>query len=98
VTAHVSFHEDAQRELDEATDFYAMERAVLGASFVNAVELTVKRILDHPQSSPVVKGHVRKIRVPRFPYSVLYSLVGDEIRVLALAHNRRRPYYWSGRR
>ena len=55
MTLGVSFHEAAQREFDEATDFYAMERTSLGATFVAAIEHTV-------------------------------------------AHDRRRPFYWSGRR
>jgi len=38
------------------------------------------------------------MRVARFPYAVLYSIVGDQIRVMAVAHDRRRPFYWSGRR
>ncbi len=33
----------------------------------------------------------------RFPYSVMYSVVGNVIRVLAVAHDRRRPFYWSRR-
>ena len=27
----------------------------------------------------------------------LYSVVDAQIRVLAVAHDRRRPYYWIGR-
>jgi hypothetical protein len=38
------------------------------------------------------------MRVARFPYAVLYSIVGERIRVIAVAHDRRRPFYWSGRR
>ena len=34
----------------------------------------------------------------RFPYTVIYSLRDEQIRVLALAHEKRRPFYWRGRR
>jgi hypothetical protein len=34
----------------------------------------------------------------RFPYSIVYLLLPEEIRVLAIAHQRRKPGYWSGRR
>jgi hypothetical protein len=34
----------------------------------------------------------------RFPYSILYRVRADHIRVLAIAHQNRRPFYWRGRR
>jgi len=34
----------------------------------------------------------------RFPYSLIYTESGDEIRILAVAHHSRRPGYWRGRR
>jgi toxin ParE1/3/4 len=98
VTLGVSFHEAAQREFDEAADFYAMERTSLGAAFVDAVEHAVEHVRGHPESCIVLRGHVRKMRVARFPYAVLYSIVSNQIRVIAVAHDRRRPFYWSGRR
>ena len=98
MTFGVSFHEDAQREFDEATDFYAMERTSLGAAFVDAVERAVSHVLEQPESCAVLRGRVRKMRVARFPYSVMYSFVGGRIRIIAVAHDRRRPFYWSGRR
>lgn len=98
MTLSVSFHEDAQREFDEATDFYAMERVSLGVAFVEAVERAVGHVCDHPESCAILRGRVRKMRVARFPYSVLYSVVNGQIRVIATAHDRRRPFYWSSRR
>lgn len=93
-----SFHEDARTEFDEATDFYGMELASLGLVFVAAVEAAVAHVREYPDSCPIIRGRVRKVRVRRFPYSVMYSVVEERIRVLAVAHDRRRPYYWSGRR
>lgn len=93
----VTFHEDAQTEFDEAASFYNMERAGLGVAFVDEVERAVTHICEFPASCPILRDRVRKARVQRFPYAVLYSVVDKRIRVLAVAHDRRRPYYWSGR-
>jgi toxin ParE1/3/4 len=98
VTPNVSFHDDARWEFDEATDFYAMERVSLGAAFVEAVERAVGHVCDHPESCAILRGRARKMRVARFPYSVFYSAVNSQIRVIAVAHDRRRPFYWSSRR
>ena len=75
-----------------------MERASLGLTFVGAVEKAADYVREYPESCPIIRGRVRKARVHRFPYSVMYSVVDNEIRVLAVAHERRRPYYWGARR
>jgi toxin ParE1/3/4 len=93
----VTFHEDAQAEFDEAAAFYAMERVSLGEGFIQAVEHAVAHVQLHPDSAAVIRGRVRRMRVERFPYSVVHSVVGNVIRVLAIAHDRRRPFYWNRR-
>jgi hypothetical protein len=47
-------------------------------------------LASHPQSSPLY-GKVRRARLPRFPYSLLYSTRGEAIRILGLMHDRRGP-------
>ncbi len=34
----------------------------------------------------------------RFPYSLVYSVRPNEIRIVAVAHQKRRPFYWRARR
>jgi hypothetical protein len=36
-------------------------------------------------------------RRPPVPFQHLYYTMGDSLRVIALAHHRRKPQYWSGR-
>jgi len=52
--------------------------------------------LDFPSAAPLHAG-VRKRLLTNFPYALLYSLREDEIRILAVSHQRRRPFYWQGR-
>ena len=40
---------------------------------------------------------VRRAPVKRFPYHVIYLELNGEIRVLAVAHDRRKPGYWRDR-
>ena len=74
-----------------------MERMSLGAAFVEAIERAVAHVRERPESCALLRGRMRKMGVARFPYSVLYSVVDDQIRVIAVAHDSRRPLYWSGR-
>lgn len=40
---------------------------------------------------------VRRVRVPRFPYQVVYLQVGNDVHVIAIAHDSREPAYWRER-
>lgn len=39
----------------------------------------------------------RKLSIPRFPYYLACLVADDAIRVLTIAHERRRPGYWHPR-
>lgn len=96
--APYSFHETARVEFDEAADYYDGEHRGLGLLFIDAVSGAVIQIGKFPESCAVLRGRNRAKPVHGFPYSVIYSFVDGHVRVLAIAHNRRRPFYWSGRR
>lgn len=38
---------------------------------------------------------VRRLAVKRFPYHVFYLEAPEELRILAVAHDRREPGYWT---
>ena len=97
MSSRVGFHPDARRDLREAADFYDLERLGLGAEFLDEVEQTMRRVIEYPESSPVVLGRVRKCAIPRFPYTIVYSARVGGVYVSAVAHNSRRPFYWRDR-
>ena len=91
------FHSEAERELDEVASYYNAESPGLGYSFLDDVEYAVGQILQYPESAPLVNELVRRKLLRRFPYGIFYSVYPDAIRVLAVAHQKRRPFYWRGR-
>jgi toxin ParE1/3/4 len=98
VIAPYSFHEIARIEFDEAADYYDTEHRGLGLLFIDGVVRAVTQIRKFPDSCVVLRGRNRAKLVDGFPYSIIYSFVDGHVRVLAVAHHRRRPFYWSGRR
>ena len=93
----VSFHELAEIELNDASIFFESKREGLGLRFLAAMEAAVTHIQEHPQASPIIIEDIRRKVLRRFPYSILYSIKSDRIRILAIANQRRRPFYWLGR-
>ena len=94
----VSLHAMAEQELNDAASYYHASRPGLGQAFLDEVERAVTQILEYPEAAPLVNRTVRKKLVRRFPYSVMYSISAADIRILAIAHQQRRPFYWRGRR
>jgi toxin ParE1/3/4 len=94
----VTFNELAERELNDAAQYYELERPGLGTAFVAEVERRTREIVTHPLAGLSVGGAVRRRLCQRFPYALLYSVGGDDIRILAVMHLRRRPSYWVARR
>lgn len=98
----VRFEEEAARELLAAAVWYEERRTALGTEFLDAVDATIEQVLRFPGAGAAVPKvptdvPVRRAPVKRFPYSVVYLQVDAVIRILAIAHDGRRPRYWTGR-
>lgn len=89
----------ALRELQGAVDFYAGNaNAKLGQGFVLEFERAVNLILANPQIGAVFRGDRHRFSLRRFPYNIVYQIGIDELRIVAVAHQRRRPAYWTHRK
>jgi hypothetical protein len=82
MTNAVSFHEHAEFELNDAAVFFESKTAGLGDRFLSAVEKAVAEITQHPQASPIILHQVRRKLVRKFPYSIMYTIQSDHIRLL----------------
>lgn len=93
-----SIHETAEIEINEAADFYDLESPGLGSIFIDEIQRSIEIIAQFSEAGPLIRGRVRKKPLAKFPYSLIYSIRSDEFRLLAVAHQKRRPFYWRGRR
>jgi toxin ParE1/3/4 len=91
-------HEDADLELNDAADYYDRESPGLGSTFLDEVSSGFGQIRAYPDAAAEVARGIRMLVLARFPYALIYEVRGNAIRVLAVAHQRKRPYYWRGRR
>jgi plasmid stabilization system protein ParE len=93
----VSFNPLAERELNDAAQYYELESPGLVAAFLGEVERCCASILEHPEAGRVIRGPVRRRLIARFPYAILYTLRPDLVRVVAVMNLKGRPGYWVGR-
>ena len=93
----VSFHPRARDEVEEAQAWYE-ERSLLAATgFLLEISVAVRRIGEAPHRYPVALYSTRRVVLERFPFSIHYRVNEDDIVVVAVAHQKRRPGYWAGR-
>ncbi len=93
----VSIHEFAELELNEAAKYYESKVNSLGFAFLSEVERVIEEIETNPESAPRLPKAVRRKLLRGFPYSIMYTIVDDSIRILAMANQKRRPFYWRNR-
>ena len=90
---------EAELELTDGALYYAQEaNAELGVAFIAEFERALSELAAHPRLGAPWRARTRRFPLRRFPYSVIYRIEGEEVRIIALAHQRRQPGYWSGRK
>lgn len=92
----IKFSGRAAREVGEAYDWYEAQSQGLGNEFELAFELQLKRLEQVPLLYAEIVPGIRRTLLPRFPYSVFYTVRADLVHVLAVVHHARNPRRWPG--
>lgn len=93
----VTFHPQADAEVAEAAAYYEAQSPGLGLSLLDEIQRAVVQIAEYPEACQLTGHRTRRKPLWRFPYSLIYAIYPDRIRIVALTHQRRRPYYWRKR-
>lgn len=89
---------EAREELVAGVTFYESQYPGLGREFAIEVRRLCRLIAKSPDAGIELRPGVRRRILRRFPYSVLYSADDEEVVILAVAHQSRRPGYWRRRK
>lgn len=90
---------EAERELTDNALYYAREaNAELGLGFIETFERALDLLCSNPQLGALWRNQRRRFPLPRFPYSIINYIKGEELRVIAIAHHARKPGYWGRRK
>lgn len=102
MNSRVRFDDEADAEYRFGGRWYEARRESLGIEFFDAVDAAIDQIVAMPNAGAQVRRlaadlTVRRRAVMRFPYHVVYLELPTHIRILAVAHDRRKPGYWKDR-
>jgi len=96
---NISFNPAARLEFVETAGWYAEQAGERRAmDFRNEVQRSLHLLGEHPSMGTPSASNTRRIVVHRYPYSVIYRVEENRLRVLAIASHNRQPGYWRGRR
>jgi plasmid stabilization system protein ParE len=95
----ISLSDEAKADGRDAVEWYIDEGALSAVNaFVDELEHTLHLLRQFPEMGTPSRNSARVLLLPKFPYSLIYRIHASIIRVIAIAHHRRRPGYWTGRR
>jgi len=93
----VEYLPQASRELEDALAWYLERSPRAAESFLREIERAVTIIAEAPGIWPHFEAGARRYILQRFPYNIIYRQIEAGIQVVAVAHQKRRPRYWSSR-
>jgi plasmid stabilization system protein ParE len=93
----VDFTSEAAEEVQSARDWYAEQSFSAALSLVDEVAAAIERIRESPHRWPKAVAGTRRLLAHRFPFVIYHRTIGRTIRVVALAHAKRKPGHWRDR-
>jgi plasmid stabilization system protein ParE len=94
----LEFHEEAAAEYEAAIDWYFERSRVAASKFAAEVNKALDLISQAPHRWPTHAHGTRRFLLRHFPFAVVYRNTPSAVQIIAMAHGRRRPGYWKGRR
>jgi len=91
-------HPQGALEHEEQAIYYEKCAPGLGARYNAGFRKTAKQICLKPTRFKFLKKpDIRQPSIDGFPYFIVFRELNGGIQILAVAHYRRRPNYWSKR-
>ncbi len=88
------FHEAAEADLSDDHRYYNQASSGLGDQLVAEVRAAVEFLEQFPKGAPELSGEIRGKTLVRFPHTLLYVIEGEEVVILAVAHQRQDFHEW----
>ena len=93
-----SLHDQAIVDIAAAQGYYLEHvGAQVAARFVSELDRVIHLLMANPGFGKPIARQRRIFPLKGFPYSLVYRVDGDELRILIVRHQRQRPSFASGR-
>lgn len=94
----LSVHPEVEGDYEAALTWYLARSRKAAIGFIKEVVRIIESIQENPESNPSFDDRHRYALLKKYPFSIIYRLDSDRIRVIALAHSKRSEEFWRKRR
>lgn len=85
----------ARFDIEKSAEWYSAQKDDLDKEFLLEIEKSLNNIALNPLQHFQVLKNIRRANVNRFPFSLFFSVIGDEIKVFSVFHQSRNPLNWK---
>jgi len=93
----LEFDPEAIEEARAARVWYGERSRRAEKAFLAELRRAIQHIREAPDRWAKFDHGTRRFVLHKFPFSLIYRVVGGKIQIVALAHHKRRPGYWKWR-
>ena len=95
--AKFRFISSAMEEVAEAIEHYNQASPRISDAFLSELDHVIQLLMDFPQTGTSVHDDFRSFPFRRYPFNVVYRIDSEELVVVAVTHQSRKPDYWRDR-
>ena len=88
---HIDILEEVYLELEEAGIYYHVQSPGLEMKLFDQWEITIERIIKNPESYQLHGKRYRYALLDKFPYLVVFEIIGIKVVVFRFINVRRHP-------
>ena len=97
MTATPRFFAEAAEEIEHERAWYRQRSHGAETGFLRELDHAIEAVVNAPDRWPEYLGDTRRYVFPTFPFSIVYFVENEQIVIVALANEHRRPGYWRQR-
>ncbi len=91
MTRRFTIQPEAANEAHEAFNWYEDQQLGLGGEFYRELSRCLEFVIENPLLARVAYRGLRKRKLDRFPYLVVYQIMSNELIVVSVFHGSRNP-------
>lgn len=89
MTWFLEVRQEAEEDISASAAWYAQREPGLEERFLDDLDECYAFILRNPMGPARVSGPYRQFRLSRFPFHVVYMVIGDMVLVMRVYHMKR---------
>ena len=80
----------AEQDIEASYEWYESKSIAVAEAFLAELDASYQRISDHPLIGSPLGSGVRRLRLRRFPLSLVYTVTDSAVVVVSIVHDRQK--------